>query len=142
MDTGERRWYIIGCYIAPDYISMIESVVAALKERPWGSELLVTGDLNEKLDHPEGDRREEEITAALTAAGLEDMSAHFLPRRHPWCRDGRTWIMVKLGREVRSLTDYIMGIYRRIFRIMNFQDPRHNLDHYMVVGCLQSAPLR
>ena len=29
--TGSRRWYIIGCYLAPDDISTIESVVAALK---------------------------------------------------------------------------------------------------------------
>ena len=32
--TGARRWYIIGCYLAPDDTSTIESVVAALKERP------------------------------------------------------------------------------------------------------------
>ena len=29
--TGERRWYIVGCYLAPDDTLTIESVVAALK---------------------------------------------------------------------------------------------------------------
>ena len=31
---GERRWYIIKCYLAPDDTSMIESAVAVLMERP------------------------------------------------------------------------------------------------------------
>ena len=79
MATGERRWYIIGCYLTPDYTSMIESVVAALKDRPRGSELLVAGDLNAKLDHLDGYQREEAIAAELTAEELEDMSDHFLP---------------------------------------------------------------
>ena len=48
--TGARRWYIIGCYLAPDNTSTIESVVAALKERPKGTVLVVAGDLNTALD--------------------------------------------------------------------------------------------
>ena len=57
---------------------MIDSVVLALKECPRGSELLLAGDLNSKLDHPEGDYREEEIAVALIAVGFEDMLYHFL----------------------------------------------------------------
>ena len=48
--TGERRWYIIGCYLAPNYTLMIESVVTEIKERPWVDELLVEGDLDVKLE--------------------------------------------------------------------------------------------
>ena len=51
--TGERRWYIIRCYVAPDDTSMIESVFSALKERPWVLELLVTGYLNSNLEQSE-----------------------------------------------------------------------------------------
>ena len=50
--TGARRWYIIGCYLAPDDTSTIESVIAALKERPKGTALAVAGDLNTALDDP------------------------------------------------------------------------------------------
>ena len=39
--TGARRWYIVGCYLAPDYTSTIERFVEALRERPMGVELLV-----------------------------------------------------------------------------------------------------
>ena len=70
MATGERRCYIIGYYISPDDTSTIESVIAALRECPQGSNLLVAGDLNTNREAPEGDRREEEIAANLTAAGL------------------------------------------------------------------------
>ena len=76
---GARRWHIIGCYLAPDDISTIESVVAALKERTRGTALLVEGDLNTTLTDPENSRRGTEIAAALTEAELEEMAAHFLP---------------------------------------------------------------
>ena len=46
---GERRWYIVVCYLALDNTLTIESVVAAIKERPRGAELLVAGDFNVNL---------------------------------------------------------------------------------------------
>ena len=73
---------------------------------------------------------------------MEDMSSHFLPKRLPWCRDGSTWVMVRLGREARSRTDYIMGIDCCIFRNVDIRDPQHNSDNYMVIGCFYSALLR
>ena len=48
MVTGEWRWYIIGCYLAPDDTSMIEIVVTAPKEQPRDAELLVAGEFNMK----------------------------------------------------------------------------------------------
>ena len=42
---------------------------------------------------------------------------------------------------VRSRTDYILGTDRRLFQNVAVQDPRHNTDHYMVLGCLPGAPL-
>ena len=47
-----------------------------------------------------------------------------------------------MGREVRSQTDYILGTDHRLFWNIPVWDPRHNSDHYMVLGCLRSAPLR
>ena len=82
--TGARRWYIVGCYLAPNETSTIESVIAALKKRPMGDELLVAGDFNANLLEPEGDRRGEYIAAAMATEGLEDMLAHFLLQRRSW----------------------------------------------------------
>ena len=49
--------------------------------------------------------------------------------------------MLRNGREVRSLTDYILGTDRCLFRNIAVRDPRHNSDHYMVLGCLPSTLL-
>ena len=49
--------------------------------------------------------------------------------------------MRRKGQEVRSRTDYILGTDRRLFRNVTVRDPRHNSDHYMVLGCSPSAPL-
>ena len=50
--------------------------------------------------------------------------------------------MVQAGREVRSRTDYILGTDLHIFRNVAVRDPRHNSDHYLVLGCFRSASLR
>ena len=84
METGEQRWHIVGCYLAPYSTLTIESVVAALKELPRGAELLVAGYFNVNLVDLEGDRRGEDIAAAMATVSLEDMSVHFLPHRRSW----------------------------------------------------------
>ena len=48
--------------------------------------------------------------------------------------------MVRTWREVRSLIDYILGTDHSLFRNVDVWDPRHNSDHYLVLGCLRSAP--
>ena len=50
--------------------------------------------------------------------------------------------MIWEEREVRSWTYYILGKNLRLFWNLSVWDPRHNSDHYMVLGCLRSAPLR
>ena len=50
--------------------------------------------------------------------------------------------MVREYKVVRSRTYYILGTDRRLFRNVSVRDPRHNTDHYMVLGCLRSVPKR
>ena len=142
LTTGGRRWYIVGCHFAPNNTSTIESVVAALKERPRGAKLLVEGDFNANLSEPEGDWRGEDIVAALATEELKDRTAHFLLLQRSWCRDRRMWSMIQAGREVMSRADYILGTDRHLFWNVYAQDPRHNSDHDVVLGCLPSVPLR
>ena len=82
----------------------------------------MSGDLNTALDDPENDRIGADIAAALTEAGLEDMTAHFLPRRRRWGRERRTWSMVQEVKVVRSRTDYILGTDRSLFRNVSVRD--------------------
>ena len=139
--TGVRQWYIVGCYLAPDDTSTIERVVEGLRERPKGAELLVKGDLNINIAALEGEWREEDIATTIATEVLEDMAPHFLPRKCWWCRDRRTWGMLRKGREVRSRTYYILGADRRLFGNVSVRDPHHNSDHKIVLGCLTSASL-
>ena len=91
---GRRRWYIIRCYIAPDNAQTMEQVVTALGDQTRCTALLVAGDFNTDLGETASDGRRTEIAAALTEAGVEDMTAHFLPRKGLWGSERRTWSMV------------------------------------------------
>ena len=140
--AGARRWYIIGCYLAPDDTETIERVVTALGDRPKGTALVVAGDLNTDLEDLESNRRGTDIVAVMTAEGVEDMTANFLPRKRRWGRERRTWSTVQEGKAIRSQTDYLLGTDRSLFRNVSVRYPQHNTDHFMMVGCLRSAPER
>ena len=84
--TGRRQWYIIGCYIAPEDSQTIERVVTALGDQPRGTALIVAGDFNTDLGEMASNGRGIDIAAAITEAGLEDMTALFLPRKSRWGR--------------------------------------------------------
>ena len=96
--TGARRWYIVGVYLAPEDTTTMDRVVEAILRKPWGPELLVAGNLKVNIAAPEGDRWVEDIATDLVTAGLEDVAQHFLPRGKRWCRDRRTWGMLRKGR--------------------------------------------
>ena len=86
LKMGEQRWYTIGCYLAKDNASKIEIIVAMLRERPWGTKLLVVGDFNLELAHPEKAEGDEDIEESLASAGLEDILAQLLPQKCPRCQ--------------------------------------------------------
>ena len=50
--------------------------------------------------------------------------------------------MVREGKVIRYRTDYLLGTDRSLFRNVAVQDPRHNSDHYMVVGHLRRGTAR
>ena len=87
-----------------------------LGDQPRGTALLVAGDFNTNLGDTTSNGRGAEIVASLTEAGVEDMTAHFLPRKQPWGRERRIWSMVREGRVIRSRTDYLLGTDRSLFR--------------------------
>ena len=132
-----KMWYVVRCYISPDDDLTIEAVVAATSQKPCGADLLVIGNFNADLESPEKNVRDEESDAALNTTGLEDMGAHFFPRRKPWLRDGHTWSMLRGGREVGSQTDYILGTDRHLLHNVSVHDARHNTYRYLVMGCLR-----
>ena len=76
----------------------------------------MAGDFNTDLGEMASDGRGTEIAAAITEAGLEDMMAHFLPKKRNWGRKRRTWSMVREGKAIRSRTDYLLGNDHSLFR--------------------------
>ena len=50
--------------------------------------------------------------------------------------------MFGVAREVRYQTDYILDTDCCLFRNMFILDPRNNLDHYLILGCLRSTTMR
>ena len=77
--TGDRRWYIVGYYLAPDDRTTVRDVEAAMSERPRGTELIVAGDFNVDLDKTGGRGRDKEIAATVATAGLKYPVGDFLP---------------------------------------------------------------
>ena len=114
--TGERRWYIVGCHLAPGYKTMIRDVEAAMAERPRGTEFIVTGDFNVEFKKTGGRGRDEDIAAAVATAGLEDLEGNLLLQRRAWCKNWRKWDVVRQGRVVRSWTYCILGSDSRMSR--------------------------
>ena len=68
--TGAQRWYIVGVYIAPEDTETMERVVAAVRKKPRGAELMVAGDFNADIAAPEGNRRAEKIATGIATSGL------------------------------------------------------------------------
>ena len=83
---GRSLWYIIGCYLALGDNRTIDQVVTALGDQPRGTALVVAGYFNTVLGETASDGRGTEIAEALTEAGVEDMTANFLPRKRLWGR--------------------------------------------------------
>ena len=67
--TGERRWHIVGAYVAPEEKVTMETVIAAIGRKPPGAELMVAGDFNMDILAREG-RRAENIATDLATAGV------------------------------------------------------------------------
>ena len=132
----------MGCYIAPRNSSTIEDIAAAIRDRPYGTDLLVAGNLNAKLADPEGTPRAEAIVYKLVEVGLVDMGLHFLPLPKSWLKDRFTWSMQQDGQEVRSQTDYILRTDRRFFQDVAVRDTRHHSDRYTVLKCLRREPVK
>ena len=73
---------------------------------------------------------------------LEYMVDHLLHHQCHSIRYGMMWSMLCCSQEVSSQTEYILGTDRRLFQNVTARYPRHNTDHYLVMGCLHGATLR
>ena len=70
--TGERQWYILGCYLAPGDDKTLWDMEAAMADRTNRAELIVVGFFNVDFKKTGGWGRDEEImvVVAMAMAGL------------------------------------------------------------------------
>ena len=115
--------------MVPDNALTIEDVVTAINQHPPGAALLVTGDFNAGLAAPEGHTQDEVIPTALSKAGLDDTSAHFILHHKPQARDRMMWSILCGGLEVPSRTNYILVTDRRLLQNVAVQDTQHITYH-------------
>ena len=78
LDTGERRWYIFGCYLTSGDGTDIQYVEAGLAERPKGKELIFSGKFNVDLEKMGGRGQDKEIAVAVETTGIENVTENFL----------------------------------------------------------------
>ena len=57
--TGDRHWYIIGCYLEPGDGVTIQDVEAAISERLRGTYLIYAGELNVNSEKTGGQVQDE-----------------------------------------------------------------------------------
>ena len=67
---GGRRWFIVGCYLAPDNALTIEDIFASISQWTRGAALMVVGYFNTNMAAPEVWAWDEVIVSALSEEGL------------------------------------------------------------------------
>ena len=90
---------------------------------------MVAGNFDADLSESEGNPQDKEITATFATAGLEDFGTHFLQWCKLWVRYGRTWSILRGGKEVQSQTDYLLGMDRCLFHKLYVWCDCHNTYH-------------
>ena len=141
LETGRRRYYVVGAYLPPSDTTTIDHVRSAWAQCPKGCTPWLLGDLNVNLMHPL-DERGEEIAEECSHMGLSDMSRHFRPRRKRTSRGRWTWSMMREGRHVSSQPDYFLAREedRRDFRGVTAMSPRHHdSDHRAVIATVYTG---
>ena len=95
LGMGERRYYIVGSYLAPGDGTTIQDM-EAINKGPRGTWLIAAADFNVNLERKGGRGRDKEIAAVLATAGLEDIfgeitsaTAHMV-QRHADVGNGAT----------------------------------------------------
>jgi exonuclease III len=137
--TGKRRFSCVGAYIPPGDTTTIDNITIAIERLPRNNPIILLGDLNADILHPQNDRSTE-VASMAASFGLDDLLRHF-KQKHRF-RSGFTWRMRRGQGMVMSRCDSIFCTDRRIFKNVAIREPRHySSDHYLVLGIIMSESL-
>ena len=90
------------------------------------------GDLNARLRELRNDR-EDELALTLEGSELEDVTAHFTPRRHYQGTGNWTWNISQEGRMVTGRGKYILKSDKDDFIKEGVREASLHRDHQMVL---------
>ena len=145
--TGKQRFHVVGCYLPPSSLELLEPVIDALQDAPAGVKVstMIWGDLNANLDAPISER-DDVVTDVVDSKDLTDVSRHFAVRRSRRRGDtkgGRwTWTQEKEGRTLSSKVDYLLyrkADKRRFWRVGARWSEHLNTDHCAVVAIFRGG---
>jgi len=138
LETGGKRFYVVGCYIPPDDLDALENIKLAWEERPEGHSPLLLGDLNINLESPRSER-EVEIAEQCDYMDMQDMSRQFHHGGGRQTQKRWTWRHKRRGRWEAYQPDYFMaqGRDRKRVKQVRLRQPRHHgTDHRAVIAKL------
>ena len=75
-----RRWYVVVTYVPPHDAQDVRRIEQVLKMAPEGMEVIMLGDLKNRLREPR-EYREDKLPTALSGSGMMDVTANFTPRQ-------------------------------------------------------------
>ena len=134
--TGGQRFYAVGCYIPPNNLSTLTTIIQAWNKCPSGHTPILLGNLNVNLRAP-GDNRDDQIAEAVEdVMGLCDLSTHFLQQSRGLTRGRWTWRMRRGRRWITSQCDYFLGRradHRKVCGIRLQTLYHHNSDHCAII---------
>lgn len=147
--SGERKWYIVGCYIPPSEedgvtLGMLTQAYESRRNLNWP--VILLGDLNVNLDNPGGNQAAGACRRLETAALLDTWSLVSRRDQFRQCkkRIGRNWTWQKVmeGRVHRSICDYILTDNRQFITNCRIRQPRFDTDHKAIVAIVQTGPVK
>jgi exonuclease III len=111
--TGKLCFSCVGAYIPPGDTTTIDNIKIAIERLPRNSPLILLGDLNADILHPQNDRSTE-VASMAASFGLDDLLRHF-KQKHRF-RSGFTWRTRRGQGTVMSRCDSIFCADRQIFK--------------------------
>ena len=95
--SGAIPWYVVGEYVSTNDILAVHRVKQALRVASKGLDMIMMGDLNERLGDPCGELKED-LATEVVDRGRVNTTDHFMPQQRYRVSESCTWCMQQEGR--------------------------------------------
>ena len=142
MESGERRWFVVGCYFPPQTAPQLQRVSNfPLASHPKGLHCWYPETSTMTWLYQRG-KPKRNISWQNWHQPAQMTCQRTSSHATKWALDGRAWCMLRMVWGVQYWKDYLLGTYLRLSQNVPVWDPHNNLYHRMVLGCLYGATQR